>query len=98
MLQVPILSCINTPTRAVSGGGGDRNAPEQMAVEQMHCKGDVAARSLIEAALKYASHQIHILHPGFREKIKEASADVARETGQAVVFHEIDNKRFKGLP
>ncbi len=58
----------------------------------------VAIRSLIEAALKETTYQIHILHPGFSRKIKEAFADIAKGTRHTVVFHEIDNKRFKGLP
>ena len=58
----------------------------------------VAISSLIEAALKETTYQIHILHPGFTRKVKEAFADIAKGTRHTVVFHEIDNKRFKGLP
>ena len=58
----------------------------------------VAISSLIEAAMKETTYQIHILHPGFTRKIKEAFADIAKGTRHTVVFHEIDNKRFKGLP
>ena len=58
----------------------------------------VAIRSLIEAAQKDTTYQIHILHPGFSTKINAAFADIAKETRHTVVFHKIDNSRFKGLP
>jgi lipopolysaccharide biosynthesis glycosyltransferase len=58
----------------------------------------VAIRSLIEAAQKDTTYQIHILHPGFSRKINAAFADIAKETRHTVVFHKIDNHRFKGLP
>jgi UDP-glucose:(galactosyl)LPS alpha-1,2-glucosyltransferase len=58
----------------------------------------VAISSLIEEGLKETTYQIHILHPGFTRKVKEAFADIAKGTRHTVVFHEIDNKRFKGLP
>ena len=58
----------------------------------------VAIRSLIEAALKETIYQIHILHPGFSKEIKEAFADIPKGTRHILVFHEIDNKRFEGLP
>ena len=58
----------------------------------------VAIRSLIGVALKETTYQIHVLHPGFSKKIKEAFTEITKETRHSVVFHEIDNKRFKGLP
>jgi len=54
--------------------------------------------SLIEAALEDTTYQIHILHPGFSKKINEAFAEITKGTRHTVIFHEIDNSRFKGLP
>ena len=96
MLQVPIHSRIN-PTPAVSGGGGDRSAPEQMAVEQVHCNSDVAARSLIEAALKYATYQIHILHPGFSKKLKKPSLTSPGKLAKQSSFMKSIIKGLKGF-
>ena len=58
----------------------------------------VAIRSLIGVALKETTYQIHVLHPGFSKKIKEAFTEITKETRHSVVFHEVDNKRFEGLP
>ena len=68
-----------------------------MGVAQVPCKSDISARSLIEAALKDTTYQIHILHPGFSNKINDAFADIAKKTRNTVICHEIDNSRFKGL-
>jgi lipopolysaccharide biosynthesis glycosyltransferase len=58
----------------------------------------VAIRSLIDAAHKDTTYQIHILHPGFSTKINAAFADIAKETRHTVAFHKIDNYQLKGLP
>ena len=58
----------------------------------------VAIRSLIDAAHKDTTYQIHILHPGFSTKINAAFADITKETRHTVTFHKIDNNQFKGLP
>jgi UDP-glucose:(galactosyl)LPS alpha-1,2-glucosyltransferase len=58
----------------------------------------VAIRSLLEAASNATIYHIHILHPGFSKKITSAFSDITEGTRHSVVFHKVDNSRFKGLP
>lgn len=58
----------------------------------------VAIMSLIDAALEDTVYDIHILHPGFSQKLIRGYSSITKDTRHTICFHAIKKRQLAGLP